>query len=835
MFRFFRILGKKVQKKLKVKSRKIAILLAIGVFIIISSLALWIFFVLIKIPSIDNFQKRQVYESTKLYDKTGEILLWEIHGEEKRTIVAADNISRNVKNATIAIEDASFYNHHGFSFVSFFRVIVLNALQGKRIGSGGSTITQQLVKNTLLTSEQTITRKLKEVVISLKLEKAYTKDEILNLYLNEIPYGSNAYGIEAAAQNYFGKNAEEVTLAESAYLAALPNAPTYYSPYGNHRKELEQRKNLVLERMKSLEFITEEEHKAAKEEKVTFNPQQRHGLRAPHFVMYVRELLSEKFGEDIVERGGLKVITTLDMKLQEKAEEVINRRSAELQEKFNASNEGLIAIDPKTGRILAMVGSRDYFDVQHEGNFNITLAHRQPGSAFKPLVYATAFKKGYTPDTVLFDLETNFAAFGTPYIPQNYDEKFRGPIKMRDALAQSLNVPAVKTLYLAGIQDSIETARDFGISTLTNASRYGLTLVLGGGEISPLELTSAYGTFANQGTHFEHHAILEIRDKNNSVVEQENNKSQNVLDPNIANLITNILSDNSARTPAFGARSPLYFESGNVAVKTGTTNDYRDVWTIGYSPNIVVGAWAGNNNNSSMTKNTAGFIITPLWRDFMENALTIISEKDTFTQPTFPTPKKPVLRGIWKGSRSYSVDSVSGKLATEFTPPDQHEERIFQQVHSILYWVNKDNPDGEIPPNPANDPQFNAWEGPVRAWAARMGYMDDTSGIPSDFDTSHSPENWPHINLLSNPEMLVFKKGDPLTFQFNIMSINPVTEASIFIDDEFIRSEPNTISTININQDSLNLQEGPHMLKITVYDSIGNRSESNFQFTVSAP
>ncbi|MEK7576276.1 MAG: transglycosylase domain-containing protein, partial [Patescibacteria group bacterium] len=510
-----------MRKRLKIKSHVIAVLLAFGIFTAISGGALWIFFVLVKIPSIDNFRERQVAESTKLYDKTGQVLLWEIHGEEKRTIVPSENISRYVKNATIAIEDSSFYSHHGFSFVSFFRVIVLNALQGKKIGSGGSTITQQLVKNTILTNEQTIARKLKEIIIAIKLERSYSKDEILNLYLNEIPYGSNAYGIEAASQSYFGKSAERVTLAESAYLAALPNAPTYYSPYGNHRKELEQRKNLALERMKSLEFITDEEYKTAKEENVTFNPQQKQGLRAPHFVMYVRELLVEKYGEDMVEHGGLHVITTLDTKLQEKAEEVVNNRAAELQEKFNASNEGLVAIDPKTGRILAMVGSRDYFDIKHEGNFNITLAHRQPGSAFKPIVYATAFKKGYTPDTVLFDLETNFAVFGTPYTPQNYDEKFRGPITMRDALAQSLNVPAVKTLYLAGIQNSIETARDFGISTLADASRYGLTLVLGGGEVSPLELTSAYGTFANQGMHCDKHAILEIRDKNNTTIEQE--------------------------------------------------------------------------------------------------------------------------------------------------------------------------------------------------------------------------------------------------------------------------------------------------------------------------
>lgn len=803
--------------------------LSVGVFLFILAGAL--LFAFVKIPTLNDFRERKVAESTKIYDRTGKVLLWEVHGEERRTVVPFENISRNVKNATVAIEDSNFYSHHGISLLSLFRVLFLNIFQGKQVGSGGSTITQQLVKNTLLTREQTIIRKAKEIIIAIKLESAYTKDDILNLYLNEIPYGSNTYGIESAAQNFFGISASDVSLAQAAYLAALPQAPTRYSPYGSNRKDLDARKNLVLERMRTLQYITTEEYEDAKKEKVTFLPQRKQGLLAPHFVMYVREMLNEKYGEDVVEQGGLEVITSLDATLQAKAEEIVARRAPDMQKNFNASNVALTAVDPKTGHILAMVGSRDYFDINNDGNFNVSLAHRQPGSTFKPLVYATAFKKGFTPETVVFDLETNFAAAGDPYIPQNYDEKYRGPVTLREALAQSLNIPAVKTLYLAGIGDSIETARDFGITSLTNQNRYGLTLVLGGGEVSLLELTSAYGVFANQGMKVNHHPIIQIKDKNGTILEEEKIQSEPVIDANITNMVSSILSDNTARTPAFGARSPLYFDDMSVAAKTGTTNDYRDVWTVGYNPNIVVGTWAGNNNNTSMTKNVAGFIIAPLWREFMDAALAQV-EKPTFTPPQPTGSKKPVLRGIWKGSRAYEVDKISGNLATPFTPQDQREERVTQEVHSILYWVNKDNPDGPIPTNPSSDPQFSLWETPVRVWAERNGYKDgDTSGKPIEYDSSHSPENWPVISYPQNEERKIFTYGDDIIFHPTITGKYSIIDIEIFIDGEYVRSEKRVPQNLEIgDQDS-----GEHTLKLKVYDIIGNKQEREISFIVAAP
>jgi len=794
----------------------------------IGVLGVWILFLIVEIPSIENFQSRAIAQSTKIYDRTGQILLWEIHGEERRTVVPLDKISRNVQNATIAIEDDSFYSHWGIRPLSILRAFFADIVLGQH--QGGSTITQQLVKNTLLTPEQTFTRKLKEVIAAIKIEAVYKKDEILGLYLNEIPYGSNAYGIESAAQNYFGKSAENVTLAEAAYLAALPQAPTKYSPYGSRRAELEARKNLILERMRKLQFITEEEYASAKKETVVFLPQKRQGLRAPHFVMYVRELLIEKYGEDAVERGGLIVTTTLDSALQEKAEEMVARRGAENEKKFNASNAGLVAIDPKTGRILAMVGSRDYFDIKHEGNFNVTLARRQPGSAFKPLVYAAAFKKGYTPETVLFDLETNFGVQGAKaYIPQNYDEKFRGPVTMRQALAQSLNVPSVKVLYLTGIDNALGTARDFGISTLGDKSRYGLSLVLGGGEVMPLELTAAYGVFANQGIKASSHAIIEVKNASGNILEQEKMETERVIDAEIANLINSVLSDNEARTATFGPRSPLYIEGYDVAVKTGTTNDYRDVWTVGYSPAIVVGVWGGNNDNSSMTKNVAGFIIAPLWREFMDAVLPTL-EKESFVPPSPREAPKPVLHGIWRGGKTYTIDKSSGKLATEYTPISQREEKIMPGVHSILHWLSKDDPLGPPPSNPVGDPQFVEWETRVRAWAVRNGYTDEDAAIPiTEFDTSHSPENWPVIVFTPEEQQKIFLVGDTVTFHPTITARNSVSEVEIFLDGEFVKSERGTPGAIFLNTQDI----GSHVLKIRAYDSIGNKQEAETSFTIA--
>ena len=422
-----------------------------------------------------------------------------------------DQISQDIKDATVAIEDTGFYTHGGIQIKAIIRAVWAN-LTGSSFNQGGSTITQQVIKNSLLTSEKAISRKMKEWVLAVRLEKVMSKDEILSIYLNENPYGGSIYGVEEATQTFFGKKASEVTLAEAAYLGALPNAPTFYSPYGNNKNKLDERKNLVLQKMLENKFITETEYEKAKKEVVVFHQKISNSIKAPHFVDYVRQYLESRYGEKVVREDGLRIITTLDYKLQAKAEEVVKKYALENKISYNAENAALVAIDPQTGEILTMVGSRDYFDKEIDGNFNVTLAHRQPGSTFKPFVYATAFNKGYTPETILFDLPTEFQSTCDPqgkpigntnpkdcYMPENYDSKYLGPMTLRDALAQSRNIPAIKTLYLAGIKDSLDTARNMGITSLSNSDQYGLTLVLGGGEVSPLELTSAYGVFANEG------------------------------------------------------------------------------------------------------------------------------------------------------------------------------------------------------------------------------------------------------------------------------------------------------------------------------------------------
>lgn len=668
----------------------------------------------LKIPDLQSFNERKVIESTKIYDRTGKILLWDIHQNIQRTVVAFDQISRHIKNASVAIEDSSFYQHKGIDLKAIMRALFVDFITGSA-KQGGSTITQQLVKNAFFTREKSLERKIKELILAIKIEKVLPKEEILNLYLNEIPYGGSSYGIEAASQNFFGKPARQLTLAESAYLASLAKAPTYYSPYGEHRNELEERKNLVLSRMAELEFITKEEMEEAKKEKVKFVSKGDNSLKAPHFSIFIRSYLEKKYGKDAVEEDGLKVITTLDYDLQQIAEELVAKFAKENKEKFNASNAGLVAIDPKTSQILAMVGSKDYFNAEEEGNFNITLAHRQPGSSIKPFVYATAFKKGYTANTVVFDLPTEFNAScnpdGTPllgvkpedcYMPGNYDNLYRGPVSLRNALAQSINIPSVKVLYLAGLRDSLQTARDMGITSLTDPDRYGLTLVLGGGEVSPLELTGAYAVFANNGARNPVAGILKIEDRNGKILEKFASSPQQVIDKNISLLISDILTDNNARAPAFGQMSWLYFSDRPVAVKTGTTNNYRDAWVMGYTPNLAVGVWCGNNDNTPMEKKVAGFIAAPLWNAFLTEAFKKLPVEN-FEKP-IPLPEpKPILAGDWLGQAT----------STSTTTP---------QIHEILYWLDKNNPLGPMPQNTEQDSQFSLWEWPVAKWAKERGY-----------------------------------------------------------------------------------------------------------------
>lgn len=690
---------------------------------------IFLWFASLRVPALEDFSERKVLQSTKIYDKTGEVLLYDMSKDVRRTEVPYENISPYLKEATIAIEDKDFYSHGGIKPSSLLRALLVD-LATLSFSQGGSTITQQVVKNSILTNDKTPTRKIKEWILAIKLEKVFTKDQILGLYLNETPYGGNMYGVEEASQNFYRKSAKDLDIAESAYVAALTQAPTHYSPYGKYRQDLEDRKNLVLSEMFKNGFITEDQYNQAKAEVVTFQPRLGgSGLKAPHFVFYVIDQLADLYGEDTLERGGLKVITSLDYDIQKGVEETAAKYGQINQKQFNADNNAIVVMDPKTGGILAMSGSRDYFDSTISGNFNAATAHRQPGSTFKPIVYSALFNKGYTPETILFDLPTQFNS-GCPatqldsndgcYSPGNYDDKFRGPMTIRNALAQSINIPAVQALYLAGINNSIDLAHQMGVQGLQDAKQYGLSLVLGGGEVSLLDMVSAYSVFANDGIKTPYTAILRVEDQSGTVIDEFAPAPTRVLPEDTARNISSILSDNVARTPSYGANSVLNVTDRQVAVKTGTTNDFKDAWIIGYTPNIVVGAWVGNNNNTPMEKKVAGYIVAPLWREIINKILPNLPYESFNPPPPLDPTLKPILRGIWQGGvSSYSANEFGGG------------ENIGGGIHSILYWVDKNNPRGPIPQNPEADPQFRNWEAAVRTWVRSSGYGDGGLYIPA--------------------------------------------------------------------------------------------------------
>lgn len=681
----------------------------------------------LQIPDLASLSERKVEQSVKIYDRTGTTLLYDLNKDERRTVVPLDKIAPALQEAIVAVEDAYFYEHKGIRPTSIIRAVLTNIININPLGGqGGSTITQQVVKGTLLVNDKTIARKLKEWILAIKLEQVLSKDQILELYLNQVPFGGSLYGVEEAAQAFFGKSAQDVTVSEAAYLAAVLPAPSRLSPYrlddSGKNDRLEVRHNLVLDKMYEHGYINETELAEAKAAAVVFMPQRVSNITAPHFVFYVQQYLENKYGADVLEESGWRVITTLDAELQLKAEEIVQRKALENTVNFNASNAALVALDPTNGNILSMVGSRNYFDTEIPGAYNVAVASpgRQPGSAFKPFAYAQAFAKGYTPDTVLFDLRTQFSTtcdatnFSNEYpcySPVNYDNVFRGPMTMRNALAQSINVPAVKTIYLAGLTDTLKLAKAMGISTLGDPNRYGLTLVLGGGEVTLLDITSAYGVFAQDGVRVPPVAVLRVEDNSGNIIEDNSQiQGSQVLERSVAQQINDVLSDPVARGPLTGGSDLFSFPGRDVAIKTGTTNDYRDAWTIGYTPNLVVGTWAGNNDNTSMERRVSGFIVGPIWSEFMKYAVTK-TPNHAFTRTESSTEGlKPVLRGIWQGGEWV-----------------EDGERVEQEVHSILHWVDKNNPQGPVPNNPTSDPQYWLWETPVRAWAAAQGYSDGGS------------------------------------------------------------------------------------------------------------
>lgn len=814
--------------------------------IVVGSFALFslIIFFNVGLPGIDELKNISISQNTQILDRKGEIL-HNIQGEENRKYVAIADISPHLIKATIAIEDDQFYAHPGFDLPAIAKSVVgeIFGIGGRR---GGSTITQQFVKNYFLSRERTYSRKLKELILAVKIERALSKDEILELYLNKIPYGNNAYGIQQAAKVYFNKDAKDLDLSESAILAALPQAPSYYSPYGPRRytglekqfsvedlaarpikamTDLEEneyirgllgktyeladgskvyllgRSDLVLRRMRDLSLVNEEEFTAAEKNLATaieFTPHAQ-SFTAPHFIFYVREYLEKKYGKEIVEQGGLKVTTTLDREWQLKAEELVKKQAEINRANYDADNAALLATNPRTGEILAMVGSADFFNKEINGQVNITDRELQPGSSFKPFVYATAFLNRYSPATAVYDTPTKFGL--SEQSMQNFDGKFYGPMSLRSALALSRNIPAVKTLYLAGGETAVVAqARAMGLESLKDDGSYGVSLALGTGKVKLTELLTGYGVFANNGKKVPLTPILKVENAAGEILEEwREPNSEQVLDEQVAYLINNVLSD-----PAMHLGSRLRISGQTIATKTGTANKKTtegkilpsNGWTIGYTPSLVVGTWAGNTNGHAMKANASGYSnAAPIFNEFLQFAL-----KDKPAEP-FSIPA---------GIKHLTVSSASGLLPSPDTPPNQVRSEVFASfavpvdADDRFYKVNIDKMSQRIAtehtPSYLVETRYyrvhkdaldnEQWQEGIASFVAnqRLKAPDDPDyqPFPTETDNIHNPTNAakaPTITILSPVESSNLKAGF-IPVEVEIKNGNSIESVEFFMNEQ---------------------------------------------------
>lgn len=784
------------------------------------------------LPNPNSLTERAISQTTKIFDRTGEHLLYEIFGDENRTLKQVqegfckddpeletnpNGIPLYALQATITAEDRNFCKHGGFDAKGFMRAVFQN-LQGNRVG--GSTLTQQLVKNAILSNEKTITRKIKELVLSIELERRYSKDEILQIYFNEIPYGSTYYGIEAAAQNFFHKSANELTLAQAVTLASLPKSPTTYI---NNPDRLLGRRNYILEEMLKLDFINQEEYDQALLEETPLQPRLTN-IEAPHFVFFVKERLEEKYGSKLVEEGGLKVITTLDYDQQIIAQEEVTKHVDAKGAELKFSNAALVAMDPKTSQILSMVGSKDFFDTSIDGQVNIATRLRQPGSSFKPIVYVKAFEKGYTPNTVLWDVNTNFPTPTGTYTPRSYDGSERGPVRLRDALQLSLNISAVKIMYLIGLDPVLDFATSLGYSSFSDHSAFGLSVVLGGGEVQLLEHTNTYATFANDGVRHDTVSILRVEDADGTVLEEwKSTQGKRVIEENAVRTLTNVLSDNNARAPVFGLSSPLQLGDRPVAAKTGTTNNNRDAWLMGYTPSLVVGVWAGNNNNKEMSKSAGGFSAAgPIWQGFFKRALAN-KPIESFNPPSIVQTGKPILDGQIS-STTLLIDKSSGKIATQYTPESYQEERTYAEYHSILHYIDRNDPLGPAPEQPEKDPYYKPWEEAITQWIQtqeeKTGKKISQETPPTESDDVHIPENFPSIKFTSLQDGA--SVGRMVNLETTTTAPRGVKRVEFYLDGFYLgssESSPFKLSTTLPNT----IDRGFHTIKAIAYDDVENQ------------
>lgn len=820
-------------------------ILAIFALGILGSLFVLLMFAFVSrdLPDPNTLTDRTISQTTKIYDQSGEELLYELYGEENRTLVQIqegfcdpntdlqtdeNGIPLFAVQATIAAEDRGFCEHHGFDLKGILRSVLVNTFTSSRVG--GSTLTQQLVKNAILSNEKTYVRKMKELILSMELERRYSKDELLQIYFNEIPYGSTYYGIEAASQNYYQKQASDLTLAEAAVLAALPQSPTRYL---NNPDLLKGRRDWILGEMVELGYITEEEKQIATEEETGVEVNVTN-IKAPHFVFYVKEQLEEMFDQRTVEEGGLKVYTTLDYDMQEIAEEEVVEGVEALGEEYAFSNAALVAMDTNNGHILSMVGSKDFFDEEIDGQVNVSTRLRQPGSSFKPIVYTKAFDLGYTPNTVLWDVETTFATDTESYTPHNYDLEEHGPVTLRTALQGSLNIPAVKLSYLVGVEGTVDFARSLGYTSFTDYANYGLSLVLGGGEVQLLEHVGAYSVFANEGTHYEPVAILKVEDSYGEVLfEWEEEKGNEVLDENTARTISHVLKDNAARSYVFGEGSYLQLGERPVAAKTGTTNDYRDAWLVGYTPSLAVGVWVGNNDNEAMNRGAGGSVVAgPIWNGFFQRALSG-EPVEYFTNPNIPTTGKAILDGSL-GSTTVEVDKASELLATEYTPDSQREERTYVEYHSLLHYVDPSDPTGDIPEN--KDWQYESWEQAITTWLANKQEETGVTIIqgepPTEYDDVHGPEFFPSVKIKS-PDNNDSTSSRTLSVKVNAEAPRGIERVDVYLDGYFLDSDSSKPYNLSVTVPNT-IARGYHTLKVVAYDDVENSGSDTIGITIDS-
>jgi len=846
-------------------SKKLQLLTYLATFVLIGLVAGVLILVLVlaffsrSLPDPNRLLERNFELSTRFYDRNGK-LLYELFGEKNRTLVKLDQISPNVVHATLSTEDADFYFHHGFSIRGMLRA-VKNIAGGDSLQSG-STLTQQVIKNTLLSQEQTMTRKIKELILSLQLENKYSKEDILQMYLNESPYGGQNYGIYSASKAYFNKDPKDLSIAESAYLAGLPQRPSYYSQYGPNPEAGIARKNYVLYLMNERgwveadgkrHYLNDEEYEKAKNEELHFDVA-KVPFAAPHFVFYVKQQLIDMFGEELVEQGGLAVTTSLDLDVQNLAQQIV-QEEVDKSQSMNVWNGSMVVLDPKTGQILAMVGSKGYNldplpencvsggtgedGCKFDPYVNVSLSERQPGSAIKPLTYATMLSQGYSVAFPFLDVPSRFegSAPDKPYIPVNYDGTFRGVVSLRRSLGNSLNIPAVKALKIAGLDNMIDLAEKMGISTFGDRSRYGLALTLGGGETKLLELTGAYSVFASGGAYRRPTPLIEVKDAGGKILHKwQDTGGTQVLDPSVAFLISDILSDDGARSSAFGAGSLLNIPGRQVAVKTGTTDDKRDNYAMGYTPSVVAGIWVGNSNNEKMNPNVASGITgaTPIYNRFMKEYLNNKPvekfeppkdvkkiEIDEFTgmlpngddgrrwewfqENTVPTAKSDWYQRI-------EVCEIDGRIANEgCVDADETEEKTFVKIQA------------ELP----------EWQSSVDWWV-KENYKDSKYFPPQmksrlEFDGDEVENKNDVYVAITSP---IEKSAVYLDFRLNVevSSYYDVEGVNIYMDGEKVADDDNEPFGYSFSLPASKI--GTHEIEVTARNEKGDKGSDKVKFEV---